>query len=91
LPRSYNFLIGRHITESVKLRYENLDKVENITTQIREILMKHNEIDCAQGGLVFVNKFSDVAIEIMIDAFTYTKKFDEFCAVKQNVYLKKEV
>lgn len=53
--------------------------------------MKHNEIDCAQGGLVFVNKFSDVAIEIMIDAFTYTKKFDEFCAVKQNVYLKKEV
>jgi len=81
-------MISRHINESVKLRYEDLDKVEKITVQIREILMKHNEIDRAQGVLVFVNKFSDVAIEIIIDAFTYTKKLDEFCGVKQNVLLK---
>lgn len=75
----------RRIRTIIALRYQDIDKAENIVTEIRHLLKEHPKIDNTQFLLVHLSSFGDSAIEIEVYAFTKTLKFEGFRNVLQEV------
>ncbi|MCE3255632.1 MAG: MscS Mechanosensitive ion channel [Rickettsiaceae bacterium] len=78
----------RHIHETVRIRYEDIDKIDNIISQIKRMINNHEGIDKSCGILVNLSKFGESSVELFVDAFTSTKKWAEYSAIKQDILLK---
>ena len=81
-------MITRRFNETIRLRYDDILKVETIINQIKNMLESHKGIDLEQGIMVSLSKLSEYAVEIYIDAFTNTKQWGEFSSIKQDILLK---
>lgn len=81
-------MTNRHITETIGVRYKDIDKIPTILNEIKEMLTKNEGIDSTQGIAVNLSKFEKYSVNFFIDAYTVTKKWAEFNEIKQDILLK---
>lgn len=81
-------MVSRRFNETINISYEDIDKIDPIISQIRDMMNAHEKVDQKAGALVFVNKMSPFAIEIYADAFTTTTQWVEFTSIKNDLFLK---
>ncbi len=81
-------MFNRRIFEHVGVRYSDLDKVQAIADQIREMLLGHEEIDTERTLIVQLNRFGPSSLDIMIYTFTKTTQWVRFHEIKQDVMLR---
>ena len=82
--RMYN----RRIKEEIGLRYEDIDRMEGIITDVRTMLHEHPAIDQDQTILVNFNQWGDSSISLLIYAFTATTVWSEWLDAQQDVFLR---
>jgi MscS family membrane protein len=81
-------MTNRRIKETVGIRYQDADKMEVIVSEIKEMLIKHPDIDDSQTLMVNFDKYAASSLEFFIYTFTKTTNWVEFHAVKQDVLFK---
>lgn len=77
----------RRIRETFGVRYEDVSKLEKITKEVKEYLIKHKEIDENQTLIVNVNEFSNSSIDFFVYTFTHTTNWVKYHEVKQEILL----
>jgi MscS family membrane protein len=64
-----------------------MDKVPQLTSEIKAMLENHPDIDNTQTIIVNFNRFADSALECFIYCFTKTTVWTEYHQVKETVLL----
>jgi MscS family membrane protein len=80
-------MTNRRIYETIGLRYDDVNKVDVILSQIQEMLENHEEIDNKQTLMVNLNKFSEYSVDFFIYSFTKTTNWVKFHRIKQGILL----
>ena len=80
-------MANRRIYEIIGLRYQDLASMHKIVDDVTEMLKAHEAIETKQTLNVSFNAFADSSVDFFIYAFTKTKQWAEFHAVKQAVML----
>ncbi len=78
----------RRINEVIGLRYDDLDHMEAITNEVREMLTAHSEIDEKQTLMVQFDAFNASSVDFFIYCMTHTVDWQHYHEVKQDVLLK---
>jgi MscS family membrane protein len=81
-------MLHRRISETIGVRYEDIDRVQDIVSDIRAMLNNHNEIEVSQTLIVNFLAFSHSTLDIMVYTFTKTREWVKYHEVKQDVLLK---
>jgi len=77
----------RRIFENIGLRYKDIAQMETITDAVREMLVKHPEIDEKQTLMVQFNAFNQSSVDFFIYCMTHTVNWQRYHEVKQDVLL----
>jgi MscS family membrane protein len=77
----------RRIYETIGVRYRDINKIDEITKEIKEALTKNKEIDQSQPILVNVDKLEKSSVDFMICAFTATTDWQKYQSIKQDILL----
>jgi MscS family membrane protein len=77
----------RRIYETIGLRYKDIAQMETITDAVREMLVKHPEIDEQQTLMVQFNAFNQSSVDFFIYCMTHTVNWQHYHEVKQDVLL----
>ena len=80
-------MTNRRINETIGLRYKDIARMEDITAAVREMLVKHPEIDEQQTLMVHLNTFSQSSVDFFIYCLTHTVNWQHYHEVKQDVLL----
>ncbi len=75
----------RRIKETIGVRYDDVDKLEVILNEIRNMLRSHEEIDNTQTLMVNFNQFAPSSLDFFIYTFTKTTNWVKYHRVKQDV------
>jgi MscS family membrane protein len=78
----------RRIKETIGLRYCDVEKVAGIVTEVKQMLLDHAEIDREATLIVNFNAFSDSSLDFFVYAFTRTRDWATYHAIKQDVLLR---
>ena len=78
----------RRIKERIGVRYDDMESIATIVTEIKHMMENHHEIDSATTLIINVDKFADSAVEIMLYGYTKTTAWVHYHEVKQDVMLK---
>lgn len=78
----------RRIKETIGVRYDDVDKLDKIVAEVKEMLINHPEIATDQTLMVNVNEFSASSVDFFIYTFTKTTDWAKFHLVKEDVLLK---
>lgn len=78
----------RRIYETIGLRYRDIDRMEAITDAVRDMLVKHPEIDDQQTLMVQFDAFGESSVNFFIYCMTHTVVWQHYHEVKQDVLLK---
>jgi MscS family membrane protein len=78
----------RRIKETIGIRYDDVEKMDAITAEVREMLIKHPDIDESQTLMVNCNAFAPSSVDFFIYTFTRTTVWTEYHVIKQDVLLK---
>ena len=78
-------MTNRRIKETIGVRYEDSDKLEQILVDIREMLETHDDIDTTQTLMVNFNQFAASSLDFFIYTFTKTTNWVEYHKIKQDV------
>ncbi len=78
----------RRINETIGLRYDDLNRMEAITDEVREMLNAHPEIDQKQTLMVQFNALNASSVDFFIYCMTHTVNWEHYHKVKQDVLLK---
>ena len=79
---------NRRINETIGIRYDDLDKMKSIIEDVNKLLHDDPKIDQSQKAKVYFKSFSASSCDFFIYAFTVTKDWEEFLAIKQDILLK---
>lgn len=82
--RMYN----RRIKVELGLRYEDLDRIAEVSSKVKAMLRNHEEIDQRQTMLVNFNQWDSSSINLLVYTFTKTTVWSEWLDVQQDVFLK---
>ncbi|MGB5337810.1 MAG: mechanosensitive ion channel family protein, partial [Gammaproteobacteria bacterium] len=77
----------RRIHETIGIRYDDLDKMENIVNAVKAMLQQHPEIDSSQTLMVNFDKFAPSSVDFFVYTFTHTTVWTRFHEIKQEVLL----
>jgi MscS family membrane protein len=77
----------RRIYETIGLRYKDIVQMEKITDAVRQMLLKHPEIDEQQTLMVQFNAFNQSSVDFFIYCMTHTVNWQRYHEVKQDVLL----
>ena len=77
----------RRIFETIGLRYKDIAQMETITDAVREMLVKHPDIDEQQTLMVQFNAFNQSSVDFFIYCMTHTVNWQRYHEVKQDVLL----
>ncbi|MDA0901881.1 MAG: mechanosensitive ion channel family protein [Proteobacteria bacterium] len=77
----------RRISETIGVRYKDVNKIDNMLKEIKEMLINHKEIDESQTLMVNLNKFNDYSVDFFIYSFTHTTNWIKFHEIKQDILL----
>ncbi len=80
-------MANRRINEVIGIRYDDVNKVDEITDKIRNMLMTHAEIEGNNTIIVNLNGFSASSVDILVYCFTSTTDWIHFHVVKQAILL----
>ena len=78
---------NRRINETIGIRYDDLSKMKSIIDDVNTILSNNKKIDQSQKAKVYFKSFSASSCDFFIYAFTVTKDWEEFLAIKQDILL----
>ena len=81
-------MLNRRIYETIGVRYDDSNRVQPIVDEVRAMLESHPGIDPGELLMVNFNAFAPSSLDFFIYAFTRTKVWAEYHAVKQDVLLK---
>lgn len=77
----------RRLKETLGLRYDDFAQVEAVVADIRALLQNHPGIDTTQTLIVNFNRFGASSLDIMVYAFTQTRAWVDYQALKQELLL----
>jgi len=75
----------RRLVESIKIRYQDMEKAAAIIQEIKSYLAGHSSIDKNLSIMVNVEALQEYAIAIQVDAFCLTTRLDAFSALKHEI------
>jgi len=78
---------NRRIKEVVGIRYQDADKVEIITSEIKAMLLAHEDIDATKPCFVNLNAFGLSSLDIQIYVFTKTTQWIPYQITKQELMM----
>ncbi len=81
-------MLNRRIHETIGVRYDDVGRVQPIVDEVRAMLESHPGIDPDEFLMVHFNAFAPSSLDFFVYAFTRTRAWDEYHAVKQDVLLK---
>lgn len=81
-------MTNRRIYEFVGLRYDDVNKLNKIIDDVKEMLLGDDEIDNKQTMIVNVDAFGPSSINFFVYASTITTDWIHFHKVKQDILLK---
>jgi MscS family membrane protein len=79
---------NRRIFETIGIRYDDIDKMSAIISDVKNMLLEHADIDSTQTLIVNFNSFAASSLDFFVYTFTKTTNWIEFHQVKQDVLLK---
>ena len=79
---------NRRIFETLGIRYQDGDKMREITEEVRYMLRSHPEIDTHQTLIVNFNQFSSSSLDFFVYCFTKTTDWVTYHQIKEDVLLK---
>ncbi len=77
----------RRILETLRLRYEDADKIEAICADVRQMLHQSKDIVKGQTLMVNLTACAPEGLDVLLWCYTKTKALVEYHAVKQRVLL----
>ncbi|MCU7800991.1 MAG: mechanosensitive ion channel family protein [gamma proteobacterium symbiont of Lucinoma myriamae] len=80
-------MTNRRIKETIGIRYDDSDKLEQIINDVRTMLQNHNDIDTKQTLMVNFNVFAPSSLDFFIYTFTKTTNWVKYHKIKQDVLL----
>ncbi len=80
-------MYNRRIRANISLRYEDLDKIDGITKEVRQRLQQHPDIDQSQIILVNFNEWDASSINMMVYCFTKTTVWKDWLDIQQSIFL----
>ncbi len=81
-------MTNRRIKEVIGIRYDDIDKMDSIVADVKEMLNNHPEIDTRQILIVNFDSFAPSSLDFFIYTFTKTTDWIKFHEIKQDVLLK---
>ena len=81
-------MLNRRIKKVIGVRYDDANKIENISIAIKKMLTSHPDIDQKQVIFVSLIDFAPSSLNILIYAFTKTTEWVPFQEIQENVMLK---
>ena len=81
-------MTNRRFNEVIGVRYEDIDNIPKIVSEIRLFLESHDDIDQNNSPVVYFTSFEASSCDIIVYAFTNTKDWREFLEVKEEILLK---
>ena len=79
---------NRRIYETIGIRYDDLKKMKNIVSDVKNMLEAHDQIDNSQTLMVNFNTFSESSVDFFVYTFTKTTDWALFHEIKQDILLK---
>lgn len=81
-------MLNRRIYEHLNLRYDDLDKIETIVSQIKTLLKNHPDIEAVSRTLIVAfNCYGSHSVDIMVYTFTKTVVWVDYHEIKQKILL----
>ncbi|WP_133128418.1 mechanosensitive ion channel family protein [Legionella nagasakiensis] len=81
-------MLNRRIKTTIGIRYQDADKMDAITHQIKHMLLEHPEIDTTQTMIVNFIEFGPSSLNFMVYTFTKTTNWVKFQTVQHDVFMK---
>ncbi len=81
-------MTNRRFNEVIGVRYEDMDNIPKIVTEIRSFLETHGDIDQSIPPVVYFTSFEASSCDIIVYAFTNTKDWRQFLEVKEGILFK---
>jgi MscS family membrane protein len=81
-------MTNRRIYETIGIRYEDSDKMNDIVSDVKQMLLAHEEIDTKATMIINFVSFSASSIDFFVYTFTKTTDWILFHEIKQDVLLK---
>lgn len=81
-------MLNRRIYEKMGVRYADVNKMRDIISEVRQMLVEHPEIDASQTLIVNFNAFGASSLDFFVYTFTKTTHWVMFHEIKQDVLLK---
>lgn len=79
---------NRRIYETIGVRYQDIAAMDNIVTEVKQMLCEHPEIDSGQTLIVNFNEFADSSVDFFVYTFTKTTNWVKFHQIKQDILLR---
>lgn len=80
-------MLNRRINETIGIRYQDSQQMQNIVEQVKSMLHEHKEIDQSRTLMVNFTSFGASSLDFFIYAFTRTVDWVEYHRIKQDVLL----
>ncbi len=81
-------MTNRRIYETIGLRYDDINKLPAIISDIKAMLMEHPSIDQTTTMIINFNTFAASSLDFFIYTFTKTTNWIEYHEIKQDVLFK---
>ena len=81
-------MLNRRIHETIGLRYDDMDAMPAVVSEVEAMLKSHPDIDQAATLMVNFVTFGPASVDFFIYTFTRTTVWEEYHQVKQDVLLK---
>ena len=78
----------RRIYETIGLRYDDIQQMDQIVEDVKSMLNSHEEIDTSQTMIVNFNAFNESSVDFFVYTFTKTTDWVYFHEVKQDILLR---
>ena len=78
----------RRVYETIGVRYDDVQVLDAIIDDVKQMLMGHGEIDQTQTMIVNVNEFNESSVDFFVYTFTRTTNWIKYHEVKHDVLLK---
>jgi len=78
----------RRIYETFGVRYDDINQVEAIVSQVKQMLREDLDIANDQTLIVNLNAFNESSVDFFVYTFTKTTDWIKFHEIKQNILLK---
>lgn len=77
-----------HFHHILTLRYDaKAEQIKMLLIELREMLLVHDKVDSDGSRVRFIN-LSNTGVEIEINSYVKTQRYDEFLAIKEDLNLK---